>query len=144
MSYIPPLRHLLEILIEDGAADTDTIFAYELPDPTSVNKNFTIALIQTAGNSNPRYTRDNIFLTIQVMGKDRGQMDICRNKIYDLYNALLGRSSFEKDNYTYLQFNSTNMPTFVGYQENSKPLFTCSLSLVRESLVSEGNREPIC
>lgn len=142
--YIPPLRHLLEILIEDGAAESGTIFAYELPDPKQLDKNFTIALLQTGGASNPRYTRDNINLVIQVMGSDRSQMDICRNKIYDLYNALLGRSSFEKDNYTYLQFNSTNMPTFVGYQENSKPLFTCSLSLVRESLVSEGNREPIC
>lgn len=146
MSYITPSQDIRETLIADGLVSQEQIYFDFLPDPQTAygNPNIVATVLQTGGNSNPRWLRDEIFLSIQVIGKDRNQVGECRNKIWELYNALLGRPTFIKGDYAYLQFNSVNTPTFVGYQENSKPLFTCSISLVRESQVKEGNRDPLC
>lgn len=145
MSYISPVQDIRSTLITEGIVTSSQIYFDFLPDASTVSDtNFVSTVIQTGGNSNPRWLRDDIFLTIQVMGKDRSTTEESRNKIWEMYNALVGRPTFQLGNYVYTQFNSVNIPTFVGYQENSKPLYTCSISVVREAQVKEGNRDPLC
>lgn len=145
MSYITPVQDIRDTLIADGLVASDQIYFDFLPDPsTNANYNVIATVVQTGGSSNPRWLRDEVFLSIQVMGKSRSDTEASRNKIWELYNALIGRNTFQVGDYVYTQFNSTTIPTFVGYQDNSKPLYTCSISVVREAQVKEGNREPLC
>lgn len=144
MNYITPVEDLRTVLISENLAEPNQIFFDFLPDPNQVNQDLVYSLIMTAGTSSPRWARDEVFISIRVACKDRSMTAQGRNKIWEVYNALLGRNHFQVGNYVYTQFNSVQIPTFVGYQENSRPLYTCSISLVRESQVVEGNRQPLC
>jgi len=144
MSYVTPIEDIRQTMVDASLVDNDKLLAYLMQDPLKAGKPYFVNILQDSGTSNPRWARDNFLFTFQIMGADRSQMNAVRQKIWEIYNFFVGKPSFVIGDYAYMQFNSINAPTFVGYQENSKPLFTCSVSLVRESQVQEGNRDPIC
>lgn len=146
MSYVAPIDDIRQVVLDDALVPEQQLFAYQLPDPNAdgIKQPFVVNIVQTGDAINPRWARDEYVMSFQVFGADRGQFNPCKQKIWEIFNKFVGRDTFTIGDYSYMQFNSTNAPTFVGYQENSKPLFTCSVSLVRESQVREGNRDPIC
>ena len=145
-NYAHPSDVLADILIDDGLLENGNVFVDNRPEWTSVNPDYDVITIlrMTTAQPNPRWLRDTITCTIQVMGRTNQDQLEARNHTWDVFNKLLGRDTFTRDNYTYLQFVSQEMPTFVGYLENGTPLYTCSITFVREAQVKEGNRDVLC
>ena len=133
-----------QYLIDENVVEESHLFAYEMPDTSITGNDYNATLLEVSRNPNPRYTRDEVVISIQVMGGSRGNMRLAQETINNIFNKLLGNSTIYVGTNAYYQFNSTSAPRLVGYQDNSKPFFTCSLSLVRESTVDEGNRNIIC
>lgn len=138
------VKDLRQYLIDNEVVDASSTFGYEMPDTFNTGNNYNIALLEVSDDPNPRFTRNELAISIQVMASNRANMRVAREKINEIFYFLVGKPAIYIDNNSYYNFNSTVAPRLVGYRENSKPFFTCSLSLVRESQVDEGNRETIC
>lgn len=133
-----------QLLIDQNLVTSNRIFGYEMPDTNITGNDYNITILSVNEIPNPRYARNEVTITIQALGSSRANMRLTQSKIEDIFKYLLGHPTIYIGDNSYYNFNSTVAPRLVGYKENSKPLFTCSLSLVRESQVDEGNRETIC
>lgn len=138
------VRDLRQYLIDNNIVLEKDIFGYEMPDTNRTKNDYNITLLEVNDDPNPRFTRNELSISIQVMASNRANMRVAREKINEVFYYFLGKPAIYIGNNSYYNFNSTVAPRLVGYRENSKPFFTCSLSLVRESQVDEGNRETIC
>lgn len=138
------VKDLRQYLIDNEVVDASSTFGYEMPDTFNTGNDYNITLLEVSDDPNPRFTRNELAISIQVMASNRANMRVAREKINEIFYFLVGKPAIYIGNNSYYNFNSTVAPRLVGYRENSKPFFTCSLSLVRESQVDEGNRETIC
>lgn len=145
-NYIPPNEDILLELLDAGIVANGEVFLDYLPTWSEIgaNTNIVTAIKLTTGISNPRWARDNITISIRVSGRNRQDLVAARTKTNEIYNFLVGKDTFQRGDYVYTQFNSVVFPNLIGYQDNSAPLFVCSISLVREAQVKEGNRDPLC
>jgi hypothetical protein len=93
---------------------------------------------------NPKWNYSDITFTIMVVGKEVSNEALCSNTAWGLYNELIGRDNVVlRNTVTYLQFNSTQMPTNQGVSQEGRVMYTFSITLNRQSLVEEGNRIPL-
>ena len=141
--YQHPSQEIAEYLLAQGLVQSGQVFVDHAPIIENLNVDFYTVVRLVAGVPNPRWARDNITVAIQVMGANQSQLITCRDQIWNIYNHLLGADNIEQDGYTYFQFTSQEIPNFVGYLENAKPLYTSSISFVREAQTKEGNRDVI-
>lgn len=146
MNYVTPQESIAKHLINEGVLSTGEVFLDYMPDfdDLSTSPNIITSIKMITGNSNPKWMRDDITLVIQVLGRNRLQTQPASTLAYEVFNKLLGADNLEIDGYTYFRFIApSGMPRFIDYMEDGKPLYTMSISLVREAQVAEGNRETI-
>lgn len=143
-NYNHPSQAIAEYLLEEGLVNQGSVFVDFHPDLSTISTDFITLVRMVAAVPNPRWARDNITVTIQVAGQKQQNLIQCRNHIWEVFNKLLGSPNLDLDGYTYFQFTSQEMPNLVGYLENGQPLYTASVSFVREAQTKEGNRDVIC
>jgi len=145
MIIIPQLD-IAEMLLEEGVVQQGQVFLDYRPAWSEIGQQFdtSVTVRLTTGTSNPRWARDNLAITIHVSGRNRQHIEQVETLAYQIYNHLVGHPTVTRGDYVYTQFNSVAFPQLVGYEDNSMPLYTCSISLVREAQVKEGNRDPLC
>lgn len=102
-----------------------------------------VVLKESTGIANSKWLRDEWFISVQAVGQDRGKYKQCEDLIHGVFNSLLGSDTLYLGDRAYVQMNSDDMPRFVGYLENSMPIFTASLNFVVEGLTDIHNREAL-
>ena len=146
MSYVTPDESIVEYLISEGVLATGEVFLDSMPDFSDLNTQPDLIKVAKMinGDPNPRWMWDDITLVIQIRGYNKTQIQPCKTKIFEIFNKLIGSDNIEINGYIYSRFISpSGFPKFVGYLDDGEPLFTMSISFVREALVAEGNRENI-
>lgn len=143
MAYKHPSDEIAQYLINEGTVNNGEIFVDMHPDMSEVNADVITIVRMVGGIPNPRWTRDDINIVIQTMGSRKQDLVATRDLLWSVYNKLLGAYNIELNGYTYFRFISNQMPNFVTFLENGEPIYTSSLSFVREAQAAEGNRETI-
>ena len=141
--YNHPPQEIAQYLLNEGVANTGEIFVDNKPEIDTLPSDYITVVRMINGTPNPRWLRDDITIKIHVIGASNAQTVVSRDHIWSVYNKLLGAYNIELNGYVYFRFISNEMPNFVGYVENGKPLYAASFSFVREAQAPEGNREII-
>lgn len=93
---------------------------------------------------NPKWLRDDVRVGIKTLGADASKYLQSRDLIFNIFNELLGGPNLYIEDSVYFQFTSGNAPTFVGYREDSKPLFSATLDFVVDGKNDLFNRKALC
>lgn len=102
-------------------------------------------LIQEAGGvANPKWVRDSWTVSIQAIGENRTKYMQCEELLRDVIHTLIGSPTRYIGDRAYVQFSSNQLPQFVGYLDNSRPLFSSTIGFVVEGLKDEYNRKALC
>lgn len=144
--YQPPHYDMANYLVTQNIVPTGMIFVNALPDFQTVSSNIDyMACVKVVnGSANPKWLRDMWVLSFQVLGRTKDQSETAEKKTWEIFNKLLGSNNITVSNQIYLQFNSAMMPSFIGYLDNSQPLYSCHIQFVVEGLDDVGNRIPLC
>lgn len=110
--------------------------------PTSAN-GVQVVLREASGIANPKWVRDEWTVSIQVIGENRAKYSECEALIGEVTFTLVGSNTRYIGDRAYVQFGSRQLPQFVGYLDNSKPLFSSTVSFVVEGLSDEYNRQAL-
>lgn len=111
------------------------------------NPNFNgiqVILKEVNGVANPKWLRDAWTVSIQVIGENSAKYSECESLIGDITFALVGSNTVYVGNRAYVQLSSSQLPQFVGYLDNSKPLFSSTIDFIVEGLTDEYNRKALC
>ena len=144
--YQPPHYDMANYLVTENVIPTGMIFVNALPDfqVVSADIDYMACVKVVNGSANPKWLRDTWVLSFQVLGRTIADSQTAEEKCWDVFNKILGSNNITIDNQVYLQFNSSMMPSFMGYLDNSQPLYACHIELVAEGITAIGNREPLC
>ena len=142
--YRHPSEALALILQQEGLIQAGEFFVDFMPDFNQINSDYITVIRLVNGSSNPRWLRDNLVFDFTVIGNTASDLVKARSHAWAIFNHLLGAYNKEIDGYTYFAFNSTNIPSYVTMGENSRPIFSFTMSCHRDMQVEVGgNREPI-
>lgn len=94
--------------------------------------------------ANPKWLRDSWIVSLQVVGANRGKYMACEQLIGEATHSLIGSPTRYIGDRAYVQFTSNQLPQFVGYFDNSKPIFSSTVSFVVEGLTDQYNRKALC
>lgn len=119
------------------------VFIGAFPDFTEANEDVLVRIRLISAVPNTKWLRDEIQLAVSVMGADRSTYVQTQDLIYSIFNTLLASNRVENDDHVYFQFGSTSGPRFVGYQDNSKPLFDSIVTLYVDGLEDRFNRKTL-
>lgn len=111
------------------------------------NPNFNglqVILKEASGIANPKWLRDSWTVSIQVIGENSAKYSECESLIGEVTFALVGSNTIYIGNRAFVQITSNQLPQFVGYLDNSKPLFSSTIDFVVEGLTDEYNRTALC
>jgi len=103
-----------------------------------------IVLREASGVANPRWLRDYWTVSIQVIGENRSKYEEAEQLIGEVTFSLVGSDTVYVGDRAFVQFTSNQLPQFIGYLDNSKPLFSSTISFVVEGLKDEYNRKALC
>lgn len=103
-----------------------------------------VVLNVAAAIANPKWLRDEYTLSIQVYGQDSTYIQQCEQMIDKAVKSLLGVPTRYINDSAYVQFNSSQLPAFVGYLDNSIPIYSATVSFVVEGLTDETYRKALC
>jgi hypothetical protein len=106
--------------------------------------NLQVILKEVVGIANPYWLRDTWTIGVQVIGEDRGNYMECESLIGDVIYSLVGSNTLYIEDRAYVQITSNQLPQFVGYLDNSRPVFSATLNFVVEGLTDEYNRKALC
>lgn len=118
-------------------------FLGAFPEFTDTQEDVIVRVKLINNQPNTKWLRDEVVLAISVMGRGRGQYVEAENLIYSIFNTLIASKNIENDDHVYFQFGSNSGPRFVGYQDNSKPLFDSIITLYVDGLVDKFNRKTL-
>lgn len=96
------------------------------------------------GAANPKWLRDSWIISIQVIGEDRGKYAECEALLAEIVFSLVGSNTIYIGNRAYVQMSSNQLPQFIGYLDNSQPIFSSTITFVVEGLTDEYNRKALC
>lgn len=144
MTYNHPSQELAQYLVNEGDATMGEIFVDNIPSKKELKSNpdYILVVRMLTGVPNPRWLRDDITVSLQVINYKRSTLTQARDYLWGVYNKLLGAYNIELNGYTYFQFTSQEMPNLVSIDSETS-LYTSSLSFVREAQTKEGNRDVI-
>ena len=111
--------------------------------PASAN-GVQVVLREGSAQANPKWVRDSWTVSIQVIGADRSKYMECEQLIGEITHSLIGVPTRYIGDRAFVQFSSNQLPQFVGYFSNSKPIFSSTISFVVEGLSDEYNRKALC
>lgn len=103
-----------------------------------------VILKEASGIANPKWLRDSWTVSIQVIGENSAKYSECESLIGDVTFTLVGSNTIYVGNRAFVQMTSNQLPQFVGYLDNSKPLFSSTINFVVEGLTDEYNRKALC
>lgn len=113
------------------------------PDFTEVNQDVLVRVRLLATVPNAKWLRDEVSVAFSVMGADRSKYVQTQDLSYSIFNTLLASNRVENDDHVYFQFGANSGPRFVGYQDNSKPLFDSVINLYVDGLEDRFNRKTL-
>lgn len=119
------------------------IFAGAIPDFSEASQDVLASISLVSNVPNTKWLRDRAVISITTMGRGRGQYVEAETLLYDIFNTLLGSNNIEMDDHILFQFGSSSGPRFMGYQDNSKPVFDATISLYVDGIVDKFNRKTI-
>lgn len=103
-----------------------------------------VVLQEAGGIANPKWVRDSWTVSIQAIGENRAKYIECEQLLTGIVHSLIGAPTRYIGDRAYVQLSSDQLPMFVGYLDNSKPLFSSTISFVTEGLKDEYNRKALC
>jgi hypothetical protein len=103
-----------------------------------------VILKEISGIANPKWLRDEWTIGVQVIGEDRANYMDCESILGDVIYSLVGSNTIYIADRAYVQITSNQLPQFVGYLDNSRPVFSSTLNFVVEGLTDEYNRKALC
>ena len=125
--------------------DPNLIVVGNLREFDEVNSNgVQVILKEASGSANPKWLRDSWTVSIQVAGVDRSTYMQCEQLLGEVTHSLIGSPTLFIGDRAYVQFSSNQLPQFVGYLDNSVPIFSSAISFIVEGMVDEYNRKALC
>lgn len=112
--------------------------------PFSSGNNFEgvqIILKEVMGEPNPKWVRDSWIVSVQALGEDRSKFMKCEDLIGSVIFNMVGNGPLYIGDRVYVQMSSNQLPKFVGYLDNSKPMFSATLDFVVEGTKDDYNRK---
>lgn len=103
-----------------------------------------LVIREGTAQANPKWVRDSWVVSLQVLGVDRSKYMECEQLLGEVAHSLIGSPTLFIGQRAYVQFSSNQLPQFVGYLDNSRPIFSATLSFVVEGLQDEYNRKALC
>ena len=103
-----------------------------------------VVLREASGIANPKWLRDSWTVSIQVIGENSTKYKECEELIGAITFSLVGSNTIYIGNRAYVLITSNQLPQFVGYLDNSKPLFSSTIDFIVEGLTDEYNRQALC
>lgn len=103
-----------------------------------------VVIREVSGKPNPKWMRDEWIVGVQTLGKDASKYMECENTLGEIVHSLVGSPTVYIGDRAYVQFGSNQLPMFVGYLDNSKPLFSATITFVVEGLEDKYNRKALC
>lgn len=97
----------------------------------------------STGTPNPRWLRDEWFINFRTVGRDKSYRQNCQTLINKVVDEFLGKSETKIENRLYLQFTFSELPSFVGFSDDTMPIYSATLYVVVEGLEDEFNRSAL-
>ncbi len=94
-------------------------------------------------SANAKWMRDDYSIEIISAGNNAGKYLEAEDLLLRIFHTLLGIPSFIVNDKAFVHFNSNSVPRFVGYLDDTRPVFATNMSFVVEGLTDKFNRTAI-
>ena len=107
------------------------------------NQNTQVVFIRISDVPNAKWARDEVTIAIQVLGKDASKKLEASNLIWDINNHITAMDNLVTGDRTLFQVRCLSQPTFLGFRDNTTPVFTASYNYIVEYDNGIGNRQEL-
>lgn len=140
-----PLSNESVIAQPVDTSDTSVFIGGHVPFDQIQDESITQQLVVSVstGTPNPRWVRDEWFINFKTLGRDKSYRENCQTLINKVVDEFLGKSETRIGNKLYLQFTFSELPSFVGFSDDTMPIYSATLYVVVEGLEDEFNRSAL-